>query len=299
MGYFASRSAPMGRVGPGTVAATFYVFNPELVAHFLPAAWDVAEPTDVVAARYRGCLRAGGGCSVTTLLASDAVAEAAELARRAAAGCTTAGRPLSAAHADLPWPEAPHLVLFHALTVIREHRGDGHIAALLTADLSGVEALVSTPPPVAASPGPPPRRPAAGPTSSGPTPRLPGRPRAPGRRRLPHRRRPSSCAGTWRPHQRPSASPPGTRSATAGRHGWPSSGGRWSPAPWPRVRSRPASSPEVGPQPSSTSRTAARAASGSGAATAAAAAALQVSIDAPCRAGRRPGAPRPRPSTTT
>ena len=54
MGYFASRSAPMGRVGPGTVAATFYVFNPDLVAHFLPAAWEAADPSDVVAARYRG-----------------------------------------------------------------------------------------------------------------------------------------------------------------------------------------------------------------------------------------------------
>ena len=143
MGYFASRSAPMGRVGPGTVAATFYVFNPGLVAHFLPAAWDVADPTDVVAARYRGVSAAWRRLLGDDLLASDAVAEAAGLARRAADGCTVAGRPLSAAHADLAWPEEPHLVLFHALTVIREHRGDGHVAALLTADLSGLEALVS------------------------------------------------------------------------------------------------------------------------------------------------------------
>ena len=143
MGYFASRSAPMGRVGPGTVAATFYVFNPDLVAHFLPAAWDAADPADVVAGRYRGVSAAWRRLLGDDLLASDPVAEAADLARRAAGGCTTAGRPLSAAHADLAWPEEPHLVLFHALTVIREHRGDGHIAALLTAELSGIEALVS------------------------------------------------------------------------------------------------------------------------------------------------------------
>ena len=106
MCYFASRSAPMGRVGPGTVAATFYVFNPDLVAHFLPAAWDAADPADVVAARYRGVSAAWRRLLGDDLLASDAVAEAAELARRAALGCTVSGRPLSAAHADLPWPDA-------------------------------------------------------------------------------------------------------------------------------------------------------------------------------------------------
>lgn len=143
MCYFASRSAPMGRVGPGTVAATFFVFNPTLVAHFVPAAWDAADPEDVVAARYRGVSAAWGRLLGDEVLTSPEVAEAAELARTAAAGCGVAGRPLYAAHADLDWPTEPHLVLFHALTLIREHRGDGHIAALLSAGLSGVEALVT------------------------------------------------------------------------------------------------------------------------------------------------------------
>ena len=151
MGYFASRSAPMGRVGPGTVAATFYVFNPDLVAHFLPAAWDAAEPADVVAARYRGVPRPGAGSGVSAAWRGSR-RRPARLGRGGGgrrAGPSRrrrlhdAGRPLSAAHADLAWPEEPHLVLFHALTVVREHRGDGHIAALLTAELSGIEALVS------------------------------------------------------------------------------------------------------------------------------------------------------------
>lgn len=141
--YFAGRSAPMGRVGAGPVAATFYVFNPDLVAHFVPACWEAAAPEDVTAARYRGVDAAYRRLLGEEVLASAEVAEAAELARTAAAGCSVAGRPLHAAHADLAWPSEPHLVLFHALTLLREHRGDGHVAALLAAGLTGVEALVS------------------------------------------------------------------------------------------------------------------------------------------------------------
>lgn len=141
--YFASRSAPMGRVGAGSVAATFYVFNPSLVAHFIPAAWEAASPEDVVAARYRGVSAAYDRLLGAGVLTSDEVREAADLARAATAGCTMAGRPLYAAHADLDWPEEPHMVLFHALTLLREHRGDGHVAALIGADLGGIEALIT------------------------------------------------------------------------------------------------------------------------------------------------------------
>lgn len=141
--YFASRSAAMGRVGAGTVAATFFVFNPSQVAHFIPAAWQAASPEDVVAARYRGVSAAWERLLGRPTLVSPQVGAAADLAREAAAGCTVSGRPLYAAHADLAWPQEPHLVLFHALTLLREHRGDGHVAALVGAGLSGIEALVT------------------------------------------------------------------------------------------------------------------------------------------------------------
>ncbi|QBF47425.1 SCO6745 family protein [Janibacter limosus] len=141
MCYFASRSAPMGAVSPGTVAATFFVFNPTLVERHLSGVWALASPEEVTAARYRGISRAWG--RLLGDLDPDEVAEAAELARTAASACSVAGRPLSAAHAGLAWPSEPHLVLFHALTIVREHRGDGHIAALLGEGLSGLQALVS------------------------------------------------------------------------------------------------------------------------------------------------------------
>lgn len=139
--YFASRSAPMGAVSPGTVAATFFVFNPSLVARHMTGVWALASPEEVTAARYRGISTAWQ--RLLPDLSPDEVAEAAELARTAAQACSVAGRPLSAGHADLTWPQEPHLVLFHALTVLREHRGDGHVAALLEEGLSALQALVT------------------------------------------------------------------------------------------------------------------------------------------------------------
>lgn len=143
MNYFASRSAPMGPVGPEVVTATFYNFNPDLVARHIPRAWTLAEPAQVLAARVRVAdlalrrLLGRGGA------AAPDVAELAGLARTACAGCRLEGRPLYAGHAGLPWPDEPHLVLWHAASLLREHRGDGHIAALLAAGLTGIEALVT------------------------------------------------------------------------------------------------------------------------------------------------------------
>src|SRR5262249_58669332 len=72
-----------------------------------------------------------------------AVAEAAQLVRAAAEGCGVAGRPLFGAHLTLPWPEEPHLALWHAATLLREYRGDGHVAALMAERVDGCEAHVT------------------------------------------------------------------------------------------------------------------------------------------------------------
>ncbi|MER5463157.1 hypothetical protein ABT010_21235 [Streptomyces sp. NPDC002668] len=140
--YFALRSAPLGSPGARQVASAFYSFSPSMVAEHVPAAWDIAAPDKVLAARLRGIDRA-----YRTIFGenvdSPEFAEAAALARRAAEAVNTEGRPLAAANAELTWPDAPHLVLWQAATILREHRGDGHLAALLTAGLDPVEALVS------------------------------------------------------------------------------------------------------------------------------------------------------------
>ncbi|SDM96671.1 SCO6745 family protein [Streptomyces wuyuanensis] len=140
--YFAGRAAALGAVGPGTVTATFYNFSHELIARHLPAVWDTASPATVLAARMRAVdatLRRLLGDAIT----SPEMAEAARLALRATEACSRPARPLYAAHADLPVPEEPHLAFWHAATLLREHRGDGHLTALLSAGLDPLEALVS------------------------------------------------------------------------------------------------------------------------------------------------------------
>jgi hypothetical protein len=142
-GYFASRAAPMGPVPAEVVVATFYNFNPAAVHRAIPAAWQAASPADLVAARFAAIDRALRDVIGPESLAGDDVVEAADLARQACDACTPEGRPLYAGHAALAWPEAPHMRLWHGVTLLREFRGDGHVAALVTAGLDGCEALVT------------------------------------------------------------------------------------------------------------------------------------------------------------
>ena len=142
MGYFASRSAAMGPVGAAVVTATFYSFSPGLIGEVIPRAWTLASPEAIVAARWRvadTALRRMLGDRVD----SPEVAQAAELIRRATEGLDVSGRPLFAAHTELPWPAEPHLALWLGTTLLREYRGDGHIAALTAAGVSGIDALIT------------------------------------------------------------------------------------------------------------------------------------------------------------
>lgn len=140
--YFAWRAAPLGEAGAERVAEAFYSFGPAMVDAYVPAVWSVASPDAVLAARGRAVDRAYRTILGEAATAPD-TAEAAALVRRVAEAADTTGRPLAAANAALPWPDAPHLVLWHAATVLREHRGDGHLAALAAAELDPAEALVS------------------------------------------------------------------------------------------------------------------------------------------------------------
>ncbi|MEV0349763.1 hypothetical protein AB0H88_28645 [Nonomuraea sp. NPDC050680] len=138
--YFAYRTAPLGRAGTNLAFATYYSFSPRTIAEHVPAVWDTASPAQVLRARQRAVDR-----TYRTMLGDGvgALGEAAELARQVAESVTVGGRPFAAANLDLPWPDEPHLALWHAATVLREHRGDGHLVALQAAELDPCESLVS------------------------------------------------------------------------------------------------------------------------------------------------------------
>ncbi|MGV9345087.1 SCO6745 family protein [Streptomyces spiralis] len=142
MGYFALRAAPLGAVPAPVVASSFYVFHPDRVARALPDAWRYTTPADALAARQEAM-----DAALTRLLGRDAVTgpqltEAADLAWRAAAAADTAGRVLGAANQALDRPALPHVRLWQALTTLREHRGDGHVAVLVAHGLGPVAAMV-------------------------------------------------------------------------------------------------------------------------------------------------------------
>jgi hypothetical protein len=139
--YFALRAAPLGPVGPAVVTATFYNFAPAFVARRVPAVWDAVTPFDALAARLDGvdaALRRVLGEGID----AGEMAEAAELASAAAAAVDLPGRPLAAANSAVALPGEPHLRLWQALTTLREHRGDGHVAALVQREIDGIGAHV-------------------------------------------------------------------------------------------------------------------------------------------------------------
>lgn len=137
-GYFAGRAAPFGAVEAGPIVAAFHGFRADFVERAVPSIWSLTTPARALEARLVGVdrtlrrvldLDAGG----------DALAEAAELLIVAMTPIAPAGRPVFAANAGLDRPEHPHLAVWHLATLLREHRGDGHVVALAHAELDGNE----------------------------------------------------------------------------------------------------------------------------------------------------------------
>lgn len=139
MGYFAARSAPLGRATPELVTAIFYNFAPERVAKALPAAWEVAGPEAALRARQESAVAALRRYGLEN---DENVSRAAELAGKAVRQAPLDGRPLFAANRALPWPDEPLAALWHATTLLREQRGDAHVAVLSAAGVSGRESNV-------------------------------------------------------------------------------------------------------------------------------------------------------------
>jgi hypothetical protein len=138
-GYFAGRAAPLAPSGPEVVTATFFGFAPGMVARAIPSIWSLVAPERALEVRVDGAVAA---LDAALGPATPDEEEAATLLRAGAEAATDAGRALAAANAAAPWPSGVRAELWHAATVLREHRGDGHVAACVAADLTGLEANV-------------------------------------------------------------------------------------------------------------------------------------------------------------
>jgi hypothetical protein len=138
MGYFAARSAPLGPAPADVVTAMFYNFSPSHVARALPAAWKLASTAEVLRVRESSAVAALRRCGVL----DDPLRTAADLLAKAAIGASRDGRPLFAANHALPWPDEPLARLWHAATLLREQRGDAHVAVLVANGVGGRECNV-------------------------------------------------------------------------------------------------------------------------------------------------------------
>lgn len=138
-GYFAGRAAPLAPCTAQVVTATFFGFAPDFVARAVPSIWDRITPPAALAARVSGSV-AALDVAVGAVTPDEEVAAA--LLRQAAAAAEPDGRALAAANLAVPWPTSHRAVLWHAATVLREHRGDAHVAACVAAGLTGLEANV-------------------------------------------------------------------------------------------------------------------------------------------------------------
>lgn len=140
-GYFAGRSAPLGRVPAEVVHAAFYSFTPSEVARHIPKVWDTTTPEAAHAAREQGCVSALRRI-LGDLVETPGLVRAAELLARASTSAPTNGRVMYAGLRALPTPKHPVARLWHAANMLREHRGDGHVVALVSEGIGGTEAHV-------------------------------------------------------------------------------------------------------------------------------------------------------------
>ncbi len=141
-GYFASRAAPLGRVPAEVVHAAFYSFAEGEAARHIPSAWEAIPPEASVAARLRGSTASLRRILGDERAGSPGLTRAADLTTKAATSAPTAGRVMYAGLRTLPVPSDPVARLWHSATMLREHRGDGHVAALVGARIGGTEAHV-------------------------------------------------------------------------------------------------------------------------------------------------------------
>jgi hypothetical protein len=138
MGYFAFRAAPLGPVEPGPVVAAFSGFAPSMVQRALPDAWSVTTPARCIEARAASAAAALREVGVD----EDALAEAIEVLEPVLGSLDPTGRPLAAANQALDLPADVVARAWQITTTLREHRGDGHVALVTAAGLTGLEANV-------------------------------------------------------------------------------------------------------------------------------------------------------------
>lgn len=142
MNYFATRVAPLGPVNPHVVESLFFYYAPQRIERAIPDAWNYAAPETIIEARYLGMDHALKR-ELGPLIESEAMLRAAELTREVVENVDGLGRTLFTGWNSLPWPDEPHLALWHGCTLLREHRSGCHLMALALVGLDGPQSVIT------------------------------------------------------------------------------------------------------------------------------------------------------------
>ena len=140
-GYVLGRAGTLGLPPADLVVATFGVFEPEMLTGIYESALTVASVPDVLAAKQAGAVR----CLHRVL--GDPGREVEEVVTVLRAGIDRGplpAKPLFAGLRALDWPGAAWGRLWHAANLLREFRGDAHLAALLGAGIGPIAANLLT-----------------------------------------------------------------------------------------------------------------------------------------------------------
>ncbi len=138
--YFGSRSAPLGRASKELVFSTFYSFSMRSIERAIPSTWEIADPKDLVKARFEAATELFN--PVVDAIGTSEIEKLISKLQKASSTLELGGRPLYAAHASLEDPSEKGALLWHVITLLRENRGDGHISALASEGISGIEANI-------------------------------------------------------------------------------------------------------------------------------------------------------------
>jgi len=142
MNYFATRVAPLGPVNPKAVESLFFYYAPQRIERAIPDAWSYATPEAIIEARYRGMDQALKR-ELGPLVESEELLRAAEIIKSVVQNVDGTGRTLFTGWSSLPWPNEPHLALWHGCTALREHRSGCHLMALALVGLDGPQSVIT------------------------------------------------------------------------------------------------------------------------------------------------------------
>ena len=142
MNYFATRVAPLGPVNPHVVESLFFYYAPQRIERAIPDAWNYATPETIIEARYLGMDQALKR-ELGPAIESEAMLRAAEITRAVVETVDGLGRTLFTGWNSLPWPDEPHLALWHGCTLLREHRSGCHLMALALVELDGPQSVIT------------------------------------------------------------------------------------------------------------------------------------------------------------